>query len=135
MLRNLDGRVRIWYIQHESMDPSGFISTVLTAAGGVMLCGIYSLHRLEHLGPINSHSNRATYLGIVAEHVPQVMFTVHRSSRGHFQLYSAAGIPNKKIVADRFMEHCNEFKLAGKSPDINLIEHRWDLVKREIRNL
>ncbi len=36
-LWHLDGRVRIWCKQHESMDPSCFVSAVQAAAGGEMV--------------------------------------------------------------------------------------------------
>ncbi len=48
LLRNSDGRVRIWRKEHESMDPSCLVSKV-QAAGGVMVWGIFSWHTL---GPL-----------------------------------------------------------------------------------
>ncbi len=46
LLLHSDGRVRIWYQEHESMDPSCLVSTVQDAAGGVMVWGIFSWHTL-----------------------------------------------------------------------------------------
>ncbi len=34
LLRHLDGRVRIWRKEHESMDPSCLVSTVQAGGGG-----------------------------------------------------------------------------------------------------
>ncbi len=50
MLRHLDGRVRIWCKEHENMDPSCFVSMV-QAAGGVTVWGIFSWHTLGRLVP------------------------------------------------------------------------------------
>ncbi len=44
LLRQSDGRVRIWRKEHESMDPSYLFSTV--PAGGVMVWWIFSWHTL-----------------------------------------------------------------------------------------
>ncbi len=51
LLRHSDGRVRIWYKEHERMDPSCLVSTV-QAGGGVMVWGIFSWHTLGPLLPI-----------------------------------------------------------------------------------
>jgi len=54
LLRNSDGRVRIWRKQHENMDPSG---TVKAGGGGVMEWGMFSWHTLDPLVPIGHHLN------------------------------------------------------------------------------
>ncbi len=48
MLRHSDGRVRIWHKEHESMDPSCFVSTV--QAGG----GVGDIF-LAHFGPLSTN--------------------------------------------------------------------------------
>ncbi len=53
LLRHSDGRVRIWYKEHESMDASCLVSTVQAGGGGgVMVWGIFSWHTLVPLVPI-----------------------------------------------------------------------------------
>ncbi len=99
-----------------------------------MVWGIFSWHTLGPLVP-NKHSLKATaYLSIVADHVHPFMTTVYPSSDGYFQQDNAS-CHKAKIISDWFLEHDTEFTLLKwppQSPDLNPIEHIWDVVEREI---
>ncbi len=63
-----------------------------------------------------------------------VMTTVYPSSDGYFQQDSAP-CHKAQIISDWFLEHENEFTLLKwppQSPDLNPIEHLWDVVEQEI---
>ncbi len=62
------------------------------------------------------------------------MTTVYLSSEGYFQQDNAP-CHKAQIISDWFLEHDNEFTLLNwppNLPDLNPIEHLWDVVEREI---
>ncbi len=115
------------------MDPSCLVSTI--QAGGVMVWGIFSWHTLGPLVPIEHCLNATAYLSIVAEHVHPFMTTVYQFSDGYFQQENAP-CHKAQIISDWILEHDNEFNLLKRppqSPDLNPVEHLWDVVEWEIR--
>ncbi len=108
---------------------------VQAGGGGVIVWGRFSWHTLGPLVPIEHRLNTTAYLSIIADHVHPFMTTVYLSSDGYFQQDNAP-CHKAQYISDWFLEHDNDFTLLKwppQSPDINPIEHLWDVVEREIR--
>ncbi len=116
------------------MDPSCLVSTVQAAGGGVMVWGIFFL---AHFGPLST--NWALFKPhSLPEYCCWPCPSLYDYSVTIFWCYfqqDNAPCHKAQIISDWFLEHDNEFtllKCSPQSPDLNPIEHLWDVVEREI---
>ncbi len=114
------------------MVSSCLVSTVQAGGGGVMVWGIFSWHTLDPLVPIEHCLNTAAYRSIVADHVHPFITTVYPSSDA-----TSSGIMHHvtKLKSSQigFLNMTmSSLYWSPQSPDLNPVEHLWDVVEREI---
>lgn len=104
LLQYLDGRVRIWHLQHESINPSCLVSTVQATTAGVTWLALLKCHRLS----------------VVADHVPPFMAKMYPSTNGYFQQDNAStvtrSLSNRVTLACGGTQNSHPGCTADKSP-------------------
>ncbi len=117
------------------MDPSCFVSTVQARGGGVMVCGDIFL---AHFGPFSTNWASFKHHSL-PEYCCWPCPSLYDYSVPIFWCYfqqDNAPCHKAQIIPDWFLEHINVFTLLKwppQSPDLNPVEHLWDVVEREIR--
>ncbi|KAK3539724.1 hypothetical protein QTP70_012747 [Hemibagrus guttatus] len=108
------------------------------AGGGSVM--LWAMFCWETLGPaihVDVTLTRTTYLSIVTDHVHLFMEAVFPDGCGLFQQDNAP-CHKAKMLQEWFDEHNNQFEVltwAPNSPDLNPIQHLWDVPDKQVRSM
>uniref|UniRef100_A0AAY5KPB9 Tc1-like transposase DDE domain-containing protein n=1 Tax=Esox lucius TaxID=8010 RepID=A0AAY5KPB9_ESOLU len=136
LLHHVDGRVRVRRLPGEVMAPECTEEREQAGGGSVMLWATFCW---ETLGPgihVDVNLTDAAYLNIVADQLHPFMAMVFPDGSGLFQQDNSP-CHTAHIVREWFEEHDEEFKVLPwppNSPDLNPIEHLWDVLDQQVRS-
>ncbi|GBL74749.1 hypothetical protein AVEN_243617-1 [Araneus ventricosus] len=100
-----------------------------------MLWETFSLEALGSVVMAEQTMKAANYLNITADQLHPYMAFVFPTGNGIFQEDNAP-CHKARIIFEWFEEHTNEFHLMScppNSPDLNPMEHIWDVMERQLR--
>ena len=127
-----DGRMRVWRWPGERYTPPCIASHDRWGGGSVMVwAGIWSTGRTD-LIVVNGNMNWQRYLNDII--VPVVVPNLKRIVNGVVFQDDNARPHHARGVQGYFRQHgIQRIEWSARSPDMNTIEHLWDLLERHVR--
>ncbi|GFU03065.1 transposable element Tc1 transposase [Trichonephila clavipes] len=134
VIHHADGRVRIRRLPGEQLLPQCTVGHTQAGGGGIMLWGTFSWASLGLVVVVEQTMNATGYLNIIADQLHPYMTSVFPAGNGMFEQENAPCY-KAKIVLEWFQEHAELqlMSLPPNSPDLNPIEHIWDVMGRQLR--
>ncbi|GBL98602.1 Transposable element Tc1 transposase [Araneus ventricosus] len=135
LIHHVDGRVSVRRLPGEQLLSSCTADHTQIGGGSIMLWGTFSWAALGPVVVVEQTMKAANYLNITVDHLHHYMAFVFPTGNGFFQQDNAP-CHKARIVLKWFEEHTDEFHLMSwppNSPDLNPMEHIWDVMERQLR--
>lgn len=129
----IKGRKLVWRKQGTAFDKQNLVPTVKHGGGGVMVWGCMAANGVGRLTFIDSTLDHMGYINILKENLKQSAQDLNLGDDFWFQQDNDPKHTAHNVKLWLLYNIKNQLRSPPQSPDLNPIEHLWDLLERKIR--
>ncbi|GFT59203.1 transposable element Tcb1 transposase [Trichonephila clavipes] len=128
----IKGRKLVWRKQGKALEKENLVPKVKHGGGGVMVWGCMAANGVGRLTFIDSTLNHMVYINILKENLKQGEQDLNLGDDFWFQQDNDPKHTAHNVKLWLLYNIKNQLRSPPQSPDLNPIEHLWDLLERKI---